>query len=84
MADTQRQQAEGLCATHVVVPPGDEVEVVVVHEIGGVEDAQRGGGDAPTHRRTSDGSVAHGVQHLGERDGSIKQAVREWLFLFKV
>lgn len=44
--------------------PRDEVEVVVVHEVGRVEDAQRGGGDAPSHRRAGDGRVAHGVQHL--------------------
>lgn len=51
-------------SAHVVVSPGDEVEVVVVYEIGRVEDAQRGGGDAPAHRCSGDRRVAHRVQHL--------------------
>lgn len=49
---------------HVVVSPGDEVEVVVVHEVGRIEDSQWGGRDAPAHRRARDRRVAHGVQDL--------------------
>lgn len=47
--------------SHVVVSPGDEVEVVVVHQVGRVQDAQRGGGDAPAHRGSGDRRVAHRV-----------------------
>ena len=54
-------------STHVVVSPGDEVEIVIVHEIGRVEDAQGGGGDAPAHRCSSDRRVAHRVQHLPKK-----------------
>lgn len=57
---------------YVVVPPRDEVEVVVVHEVGSVEDSQRSGRDTSAHRRACDRRVAHGVQHLGKRKDETK------------
>jgi hypothetical protein len=60
-------EVDGLCEGHgkdVGGGPGEEVEVVVVHQLGGVQDAGGGGGDVAGGLGGGALSLLHGVEDL--------------------